>query len=84
MNPKPEYRGFRCANCQKYMRKAWHHWLFKGGYKTPVHFCIRCEKDFKLNKIKTNKPGILVDKSKFSLNKFSENVQDKLIKITNK
>ncbi|OGZ34320.1 MAG: hypothetical protein A3I88_03710 [Candidatus Portnoybacteria bacterium RIFCSPLOWO2_12_FULL_39_9] len=83
LNPKTEYREFRCANCQRYTHKAWHHWLFKRRYKTPVHFCNKCEKDFRLNKIKTNKPGTPVDKSKFNLNKFSENIKVKLIKITN-
>lgn len=46
INPNPEYRGFRCANCQKYMHKAWHHQLNYGGFKTPVHFCNRCERKF--------------------------------------
>jgi len=27
LNPKPEYRGFRCANCQRYIHRSWHHWL---------------------------------------------------------
>lgn len=41
----PEYRGFRCALCQKYLtRGAWHHWLHEDGYLTPVHFCDTCEK----------------------------------------
>lgn len=44
VNPKPEYRGFRCADCQKYIRKAWHHFLDYGGYKVPVHFCNACQK----------------------------------------
>jgi DNA replicative helicase MCM subunit Mcm2 (Cdc46/Mcm family) len=66
LNPKPEYRGFRCANCQNYMKKAWHHWLLEGGYKTPVHFCNKCEKDFKAEKTKTAKPILRVNKSKFT------------------
>jgi hypothetical protein len=45
---KPEYRGFRCANCQKYIHKAWHCWLKEGGYQTPVHFCNNCEVNLKL------------------------------------
>lgn len=48
INKKPEYRGFRCANCQKYIHKAWHRQLNKGGYRTPVHFCSSCEAKFKL------------------------------------
>ena len=47
INRKPEYRGFRCGGCQKYLHKAWHHWLKKGGYKTLVHFCNSCERKFK-------------------------------------
>jgi len=43
INEKPEYRGFRCANCQKYIFKAWHYWLNEGRYKTPVHFCKKCK-----------------------------------------
>lgn len=52
INENTEYRGFRCASCQKYMYKAWHHWLKEGGYKTPVHFCNDCETKFKSLKIK--------------------------------
>ena len=48
INEKPEYRGFRCANCQRYIYKAWHHWLKTGGYKTPIHFCNECEANLKL------------------------------------
>ena len=49
---KPEYRGFRCANCQKYIHKSWHRWLRTGSFKTPVHFCNDCEKKIKLLRIK--------------------------------
>jgi NMD protein affecting ribosome stability and mRNA decay len=79
LNPKPEYRGFRCANCQKSIRKGWYHWLTTGGYKTPVHFCNRCEKKFRLNKIKVKKPISKVNKSKFI--KFPEDIKSKLRKI---
>jgi len=41
---KPEYRVFRCAKCQKPIRKAWHVWLNKGGFKLEVHFCKKCFK----------------------------------------
>lgn len=44
---KPEYRGFRCAKCQRPMRKAWHVWLRKGGFKLEVHFCKKCFKELK-------------------------------------
>lgn len=46
---KPEYRGFRCADCQRHMHKAWHHYLNSGGFKTPVHFCSKCQKKFGSN-----------------------------------
>ncbi len=39
---KPQYRPFRCALCQKKMRKAWHVWLKESGYKVEVHFCRKC------------------------------------------
>ena len=48
INEKPEYRGFRCAKCQKYIDKAWHRWLRTGGFETPVHFCNNCEANLKL------------------------------------
>lgn len=48
ISPKPEYRGFRCARCQKHMRKAWHVWLNKGGFRLEVHFCRKCFRE--LNK----------------------------------
>ena len=81
LNKKPEYRGFRCANCQKYLYKAWHHWCIKGGYKTPVHFCNNCESDFKLSNINIIKPKISADRTKFNL-KFPERIKIKLKKIT--
>lgn len=43
---KPEYRGFRCAHCQKYMRKAWHIWFNHGGFKCEVHLCKRCFREY--------------------------------------
>lgn len=42
ISPYPEYRGFRCAGCQKKIRKAWHIWLNSDGYKLEVHFCLKC------------------------------------------
>ena len=80
INERPEYRGFRCANCQKYMHKAWYHWLDFGGYKTPIHFCNNCEQDFKLSKIQISKPQIKVDKAKFNP-KLPEKIKTKIIKI---
>lgn len=82
INSKPEYRGFGCASCQKPIRGAWYHWLATAGYKTPVHFCNRCEKKFRLNEIEVKKPIVKVDKSKFI--KFPENVKSKLQKAVHK
>jgi len=82
LNSKPGYRGFRCANCQKSIRKGWYHWLITAGYKTPVHFCNKCEKKFKLNKIKTEKTVTKVNRSKFI--KFPEDIKSKLQKAVHK
>lgn len=35
----PEYRGFRCANCQQYKNEAWYHWVNTGNYRLPIHLC---------------------------------------------
>lgn len=43
----PEYRGLRCADCQRYMHKAYHHFLNYGGFKCPVHLCQECEAKFR-------------------------------------
>jgi len=53
LSENPEYRGFRCANCQEYKNQAWYHWANVGGYKLPVHMCNdRCEQEFKSGQIK--------------------------------
>ncbi len=58
LSETPEYRGFRCANCQEYKNEAWYHWVHTGGYKLPIHMCNdTCEPAFK------NK-SIQVDQSK--------------------
>ena len=49
INPKPKYRGFRCANCQKYMHKAWHIWFDYKGFKCEIHLCRKCYKKYKEN-----------------------------------
>ena len=64
---KPEYRGFRCANCQKHMHKAWHYWCVSKDYKTPVHFCNKCESDFKSLKLNIAESKKMIDKEKFEL-----------------
>ncbi|KPJ57450.1 hypothetical protein AMJ49_00760 [Parcubacteria bacterium DG_74_2] len=40
----PEYREFRCAKCQRKIRKAWHIWVNKGSFKLEIHFCKKCFK----------------------------------------
>jgi len=81
LSPKAEYRGFRCANCQNYMKKARYHYLVTGGYKTPVHFCNKCEDKFKSNSIEIKKPIIKVKKSGF-ISKFQKDIKKKLEKIS--
>lgn len=46
ISPKPEYRGFRCANCQKYINESYYHWLQDDQYYAPVHFCTDCQSKF--------------------------------------
>lgn len=53
LSEKPEFRGFRCANCQEYKNEAWYHWVNTGGYKLPIHMCAdTCEPAFQNNSIK--------------------------------
>lgn len=67
-NPKPEYRGFRCANCQKYNLQdgAWHHLLSSGGFLNPVHFCDECEAKFNASNLQLTSPKTEVDIRNFS------------------
>lgn len=52
----PEYRGFRCANCQQYKNEAWYHWVATGDYKLPIHLCNdSCETALRENTIKIDK-----------------------------
>src|SRR5581483_9468985 len=51
INPIPEYRGFRCGCCQKYITRAWHHLLATGGFLCPVHLCESCEGLFRSGEI---------------------------------
>jgi hypothetical protein len=46
INPEPEYRGFRCANCQNYINEAFYHWLQNSHFFIPVHFCEHCQQLF--------------------------------------
>ena len=76
LNPKPEYRGFRCAHCQRYIRRSWHHWLHSKGYKTPVHLCQDCEKKSRKGNLKVVARERSVVKSRFSLNLSEKVTQD--------
>ena len=67
LNEKPEYRGFRCANCQKYMHKAYYYWLDTKGYKTPVHFCRQCQKLFESFHIRITKLSHPINRKTFGL-----------------
>lgn len=40
---EPEFRGFRCAACQEYITKSWHHELNSSEYLVPVHLCGKCQ-----------------------------------------
>ena len=52
ISEKPEYRGFRCANCQQYKNEAWYHWVNTGNFKLPIHMCNdTCEPAFQNNTI---------------------------------
>lgn len=54
-NEWPEYRGFRCANCQQYRNEAWYHWVTTGGYLLPIHMCNEtCHKALKDGAISVN------------------------------
>lgn len=44
---EPEYREFRCAKCNKKLKKAWHVWVDEGGYRLEVHFCKDCFEEVK-------------------------------------
>lgn len=63
---KPEYRGFRCANCQVYFEKdAYHHFLMTGGFLCSVHFCDACEALFQKGAIEATKPVVHIDHNAF-------------------
>src|SRR3989304_4142948 len=83
LKSEPEHRGFRCANCQEYMKKAWHHWLNIGGYKTPVHFCRKCEADFLSFRIKVKNPEREVAKGNFKYN-LPNIIKEKLQRIADR
>ncbi len=81
LKEKPEYRRFKCGNCGKYLYKAWHYWCLSGGYKTPVHFCNKCQSNFESSNIKVIKSKTPVKKRKFGLRKFPRFIRIKLREI---
>lgn len=53
----PEYRGFRCAYCQRYRNQSWYHWLRSGKFIVPLHLCNeKCHTKFEQGELefKTN------------------------------
>ncbi|GEM_PF-2000026 len=82
---KPEYRSFRCALCQKYIKKAFYYWLNSKEYFTPVHFCKFCQKLIKKEAIKIKKKNFLRKKEYFlNENFFSFNLEKILKKLNGK
>jgi hypothetical protein len=75
----PEYRGFRCAVCQRPIFKAWHHWLTHGGYATPVHLCRRCEPSLSPRKILPPKPN--ASSSQAAIARCSDEITGVLIRL---
>jgi hypothetical protein len=67
LNEYPEFRGFRCANCQQYKNQAWYHWLNSGDYRLPVHMCDdNCESLFKTGAIEIDEnKKVSVDRNSF-------------------
>ncbi|MBI2026040.1 MAG: hypothetical protein HYT06_01520 [Candidatus Levybacteria bacterium] len=62
----PEYREFKCANCQEYKNQAWYHWLNLRGYRLPIHMCDKCEPELKKGTIKIDQSKRqIVDRSSF-------------------
>lgn len=82
----PEYRGFRCANCQKYKNKAWYHWVNSGNYKLPIHMCNdTCEPQFKAGTIKIDEAKrAKVDRTNFGNQyKYSDHAKSRFREIVN-
>ncbi len=43
-----EYRGFRCGDCQRPIRKAWHITVKHKGRTWELHLCKKCGKKYNL------------------------------------
>ncbi|HVZ67288.1 MAG TPA: hypothetical protein VG917_03430 [Patescibacteria group bacterium] len=80
----PEYRGFKCANCQQFKNQAWYHWVNSGNYRLPIHMCDdKCEPEFQAETIKIDESKIArVDREKFgSEYHYSDIAKDKFREI---
>lgn len=80
----PEYRGFRCANCQEYKDEAWYHWVNTGDYRLPIHMCDdRCEPAFKSNNIEIDESKrTTVDRGSFGNGyQYTEKAKDRFREI---
>jgi len=42
VNKSPEFRAFKCGNCLKEIKKAWHYWFSFQGVRCEVHLCDLC------------------------------------------
>ncbi len=49
ITPGRSYRIFKCGNCRRVLRRAWHHWLDSAQFKTPVHLCKSCQKNLEIS-----------------------------------
>ncbi|MEW6008524.1 MAG: hypothetical protein AB1629_02700 [Candidatus Omnitrophota bacterium] len=88
----PKYRAFKCANCRRFLHRAWHHWLHSGGFRTPIHLCQKCHNNLDITypalnlypvrelhkKHRNFSNGVKLKKIKFS---FKKEVRKFLIKI---
>ena len=84
----PEYRGFRCANCQEYKNEAWYHWVNtgdeSGNYKLPIHMCNdTCEPQFQAGIIQVDQTKhATVDRETFGNNhEYTKEAKDRFREI---
>lgn len=80
----PEYRGFRCANCQQYKNEAWYHWVNAGNYRLPIHLCDdTCEPAFRTGNIHVDESKrATVDRATFGdAYKYSEETKQRFREI---
>lgn len=84
LNEFPEYRGFRCANCQQYKNEAWYHWVNTaheaGQFRLPIHMCNdTCEPAFQNDTIQIDQAKrTQVDRESFGNNyNFSDSTKRK-------